>query len=144
MKKFVAPILGLVAAVAIGLGINATPGETAKAVGCDAYTQTTVTAPYGVSGRLADQINVKVINSTGNACGAATLAIYPRTGTSFHSVVFANGGWSCVAPAVGTDPTVCTADGIAPYSASTVRVRYNRPYINAPVSGTAYATVAEN
>ncbi len=146
MLKNLAARIGatVTAAAVVGSVFAAIPTSVANAISeCDlsypqARTTTTVSAPYGVSASAADLITVKVINTTGQTCFEPIVVIYPREGTVFHSIVSTTGGWLCKTPPIGEAGfTSCINENLAPNSATTIRVRYNRVSPGSPVSGTA-------
>ncbi len=145
LKKFAARVGATVTAAAlVGSVFAAIPADVANAViQCDleypaARTTTSVSAPYGVSASAADQITVKVINTSSQTCYEPRVVIYPREGTVFHSIVSTTGGWMCKAPPVGEPgPTYCDNETLAKKSSATIRLRYDRVSFGSPVSGTA-------
>lgn len=151
MFKSIAARLGATAAslALMGTAFAAIPAETVSAgiAGCPVgypqiRTTTAVAAPYGVSASVADQITVKVINSSSTPCEDPVVTIYPREGFVFHSIVSTTGGYMCETPGAGNPgPVQCYADTIAKYSSSTIRVRYDRITPGGAVSGTASSEV---
>lgn len=145
LKKFAARIGATVSAAAlVGSVFAAVPaGPANAAVYCtigypQARTTTAVSAPYGVSASVADQITVKAINSTSQVCIEPRVIIYPREGFVFHSIVSTTGGWLCKTPVPGdAGPTSCINETLPKYSSSTIRLRYDRVTPGGPVSGTA-------
>ncbi len=151
MLKSIAARLGATAVslALMGTAFAAIPAGTVHAgiVGCPVEypkirTTTSVAAPYGVSASVADQITVKVINSSSTPCDDPVVTIYPREGFAFHSIISTTGGYLCETPGAGNPgPVVCHADVIAKSSSSTIRVRYDRVTPGGAVSGTASSEI---